>query len=72
MLQGELVISNSAFYNRCACWCKMSRLSKRPRLLQASKISELLVETDSDEEGVSSDACSVEGGTENVPGLSQP
>jgi len=50
----------------------MSRLSKRPRLLQASEISELIVDTDSDEAGVSSDASLVEGGTESVPGLSQP
>jgi hypothetical protein len=72
VLQRELVISNSAFDNLCACWCKMSRLSKRPRLLQASEISELIVDTDSDEAGVSSDASLVEGGTESVPGLSQP
>ena len=70
MLQRELVISNSAFDNRCACWCKMSQLSKRPWLLQASEISELLIDTDSDEAGVSSDASFVEGGTESVPGLS--
>jgi len=50
----------------------MSRLSKRPRLLQASKISELIVGTDSDEAGVSSDASLVEAGTESVPGLLQP
>ena len=72
VLHGELVISNSAFDNRCACWFKMSQRSKRPRLLQASEVSELIVDTDSDKTGVSSDVSSVEGGTENVPGLSQP
>ena len=50
----------------------MSQPSKRPRLLQPSEISELTVDTDSDKVGVSSDVSSVEGGTECVPGLSQP
>ena len=57
----------------------MSRPSKRPRLLQPSEISELIVDTDSDEARVSSDlssaegeVSSVEGGSESVPGLSQP
>jgi len=50
----------------------MSQRSGRPRLLQASEISELIVDTDSDEMGVSSDVSFVEGGTESVPGLSQP
>jgi len=45
----------------------MSRLSKRPQLLQTSEISEPTVYTDSDEAGVSSDASLVEGGTESVP-----
>ena len=40
--------------------------------MQPSKISELTVDTDSDEAGVSSHVSSVEGGTESVPGLSQP
>ena len=71
MLQTVLIISNSEFDNLCACWCKKSRLSKRPRLLQASEISELIVDTDSDEACVSSDDSLVEGGTERVPGLSQ-
>ena len=43
VLHRELVISNSAFDNRCACWRKMSRWSKRPWLLQASKISNWLL-----------------------------
>jgi len=57
----------------------MSRPSKRPRLLQPSEISELIVNTDSDKARVSSDISSVEGdissvegGSESVPGLSQP
>jgi len=50
----------------------MSRQSKRPQLLQPREISELIVDTDSDEAGVSSDVSSVEGGSESVPGLSQP
>ena len=41
-------------------------------MLQPSKISELIFDTDSDEERVSSDVSSVEGGSESVPGLSQP
>jgi len=49
----------------------MSGPSKRPRLLQPSEISELIVDTDSDEARVSSDVSSVEGGSEIVPGLSQ-
>jgi len=49
----------------------MSRPSKRPRLLQPSKISELN-DTDSDKVRASSDISSVERGTECVPGLSQP
>lgn len=50
----------------------MSRPSKRPRLLQPREISELIVDTDSDEARVSSDVSSDEGGYESVPGLSQP
>jgi len=50
----------------------MSRPSKRPRLLQPCKTSELIVDTDSDERRVSSNIISVEGGSESVPGLSQP
>jgi len=51
VLHRELVISNSAFDNRCACWRKLSWWSKRPRLLQASKISELIVDSDSHQDG---------------------
>jgi len=57
----------------------MSRPSKKPRLLQPREISELILDTDSDEVRVSSDiislegdVISVEGGSESMPGLSQP
>jgi len=50
----------------------MSQPSKRPRLLQPREISELIVDTDSDQARVSSDVSSVEGGYESVPGVSQP
>ena len=52
----------------------MSRPSKRPRLLQPSKISELVADSDSDsdEARVPSDVSSVEGGSESVPGVSHP
>jgi len=50
----------------------MSRPSKRPRLLQPREISELIVDADSDKARVSSDVSSVEGGSESVPGVSQP
>ena len=41
-------------------------------MLQPREISELIVDTDSDEATVSSDVSSVEGGSESGPGLSQP
>ena len=41
-------------------------------MLQPSEISELIFDTDSDEARLSSDVSSVEGGSESVPGLSQP
>jgi hypothetical protein len=44
----------------------MSRPSKRPRLLQPSEISELIVDTDSDEARVSSDIISLEGDISSV------
>jgi hypothetical protein len=57
----------------------MSRPCERPRLLQPSEISELIVDTDSGEARASSnvsslegDVSSVEGGSRSVPGLSQP
>jgi len=45
----------------------MSSRSKRSRLLKLTEISELIVDTDSDEASVSSDTSS-----DSVPGLSQP
>jgi hypothetical protein len=50
----------------------MSQPSKRPRFLQVSEISELFLDTDSGEATVSSNISSVEGVSENVPGLSHP
>jgi len=57
----------------------MSRPCKWPKSLQPGEISELILDTDSDEERVSSDVSSIEGdicldegGAESVPGLSQP
>ena len=50
----------------------MSRPDKRPRLLEATEISELVVDTNSDEARDSNDVSSVEGGSESVPGVSQP
>jgi hypothetical protein len=48
----------------------ISQPSKRPRLLQPSEISQLIVDTDSDKARVSRDISSVEGGSESVPGVS--
>jgi len=45
----------------------MSQPSKRRRFLQSSEIAELFLDTDSDD---ASDASSVEGGPEGVPGVS--
>ena len=50
----------------------MSGLGKWPRLLTPSKIAEPVVDTGSDEVRMSSDVSSVEGGSESVPGVSQP
>jgi hypothetical protein len=50
----------------------ISRPCKRPRLLQPREVSELIVGIDSDEVRVSSNVSSVEGGSESVPGVSQP
>jgi hypothetical protein len=46
--------------------------SRGIRLLRPSKISQLIVDTDSDEARVSSDVGSVEGGSVSVSGVSQP
>ena len=54
----------------CVCYCEMSQPSKRRRFLQSSEIAELFLDTDSGDETVSSDASSVEGVPEGVPGVS--
>ena len=72
MLHRELVFIPSNHLTVGVSGGIMSQPSKRPRLLQLRKISELIVDSDSDEERVSSDVSSVEGGYESVPGLSQP
>ena len=78
MLHRQLVFLPSNHLTVSVCG-GMSRPSKRPRLLQPREISELTVDTDSDEARVSSDISSlegdisaVEGGSESEPGLSQP
>ena len=48
----------------------MSQPSKRRIFLQSSEITELFLDTDSGDATVSSDASSVEGGLEGVPGVS--
>jgi len=70
-LSSDPVLHRACFDSRCVCYV-MSRPSKRPRLLEPREISELIVDTDSDEARVSSDVSSVEGGYESVPGVSQP
>jgi len=50
----------------------MIGLGKSDLLLRPSKIAEPIVDTDSGEARVSSDVSSVEGGSESVPGVSQP
>jgi len=50
----------------------MIGLGKSDLLLMPRKIAEPTVDTDSDEARVSSDVSSVEGGSESVPGVSQP
>ena len=50
----------------------MSGRSKRPRLLRPNKVSELIVDTDSVEARMSRDFSSVNGGSESMPGVSQP
>jgi len=50
----------------------MSGPNKRPRLLRPSEISKLIFDTDCDKASMSSNVGSVEGGSESVPGVSQP
>ena len=54
----------------CVCYCEMNQPSKRRRFLQSSEIAELFIDTDSGDETVSSDASSVQGVPEGVPGVS--
>jgi len=72
VLHRELVIFPSKHLTVSVSCAIMSRPSKRPCLLQPSKISELIVHTDCDKAKVSSNVSSVEGGSESVPGVSQP
>jgi hypothetical protein len=72
VLHTELVILPSNHLTVSVRGGIMSRPCKSPRLLQPSKISELIFDTDSDKARVSSDITSVEGGSESVPRLSQP
>jgi len=62
--------SNHLIMCECVCCYKMSQPSKRRRFLQSSEIAELFLDTDSGDATESSDASSVEGGPEGVPGVS--
>ena len=64
------ITSNHLIVRECVCCCKMSQPSKRQRFIQSSEIAELFLDTDSGDATVSSDASSVEGGPEGVPGVS--
>ena len=72
MLHTELVFLPSHHLTVGVSGGIMSRPHKRPRMLQPSKISKLIFDTDRDKARVSSNVSSVEGGSESVPGLSQP
>ena len=52
------------------CCCKMSQQNKRRRFIQSSEVAEHFHDTDSGDATVSSDASSVDGGPECVPGVS--
>ena len=54
----------------CVCCYKMSQPSKRRRFLQSREIAEPFLDSDSVDATVSSDASSVDGGPEGVPGVS--
>ena len=71
VLHRELVILHCSRLTISVSGGIISRPCKRPRLLQPSEISELIVDTDNGEARVSSDISSVEGGDESVPGVSQ-
>ena len=64
------ITSNHLIVRECVCCCKMSHPSKRRRFIQSSEIAEIFLDTDSGDATVSSDASSVEGGPEGVPGVS--
>ena len=75
MLHTELDILPNKHFIVSVSGGVLIRPSKRPRLLRPSEITELIVDTDSDqvrESRVSSDVSSIEGGSECVPGVSQP
>jgi len=72
MLHRELVILPSKQFIVSVRGGIMSGPNKRPRLLRPSEISELIFDTDRDKASMSSDVSSVEGGSEGVPGVSQP
>ena len=72
MLHTYLVIRPNKHLTVSVCGSVMNGTSKRPWLLQPSEISELIVDTDSDEARVSRDINLVEGDYESMPGVSQP
>ena len=72
MLHRELVVLPNLFFTVGVSSDTWSGVGKRPRLLTPNKIAELIVDTDSDKVRVSSDVSSVQGGSESVPGVSQP
>jgi hypothetical protein len=72
VLHGELVILLRKHFTVVASDGIMSGPSKGLRSLRPSKISQLIVDTDSDEVRVSSEVSSVEAGSVSFPGVSQP
>ena len=63
------ITSNHLIVLVCVC-CEISQPRKRRRFIQSREIAELFLDTDSGDATVSSDASSVEGGLEGVPGVS--
>jgi len=72
VLHRELVLFPSNHLTVSVSGGIMSQPSKGRHLLQPSEISELIVDIDRNEVRVSSNVSSVEGGSESVPGVSQP
>jgi len=72
VLHGELVILLRKHFTVVASDGIMSVPSKGLKSLRPSKLSQPIIDTDSDEARVSSDVSSVEGGSVSVPGVSQP